>query len=68
MLKNFSSRAISGLLEAKVGGKQFEISTFATIKDTVFCQGKKTVIHWGLFPVGGEIRTVGDHSRCLVGV
>ena len=30
------------------------MGTFAPIKDKVFWQGKKTVIHWGIFPVGGK--------------
>ena len=30
------------------------MGTIAPIKDKNFWQGKKTVIHWGLFPVGGK--------------
>ena len=32
--------------------KQVHLGTLSTIKDKVLCQGKKTVIHWGLLPVG----------------
>ena len=29
-----------------------QLGTFVPIKDTVFCQVKKIVIHWGILPVG----------------
>ena len=29
------------------------LGTFLTTNDNFFWQGKKTVIHWDLFPVGG---------------
>ena len=50
-LKTWDSNTISGWLYARVGGKQVKMITFAPIKDKSFCQGNKTVIHWGLFPV-----------------
>ena len=55
-LKNWCSGTISGCLEARVGGKQLQLGTFAPIRDKVFYQGKKMVIHWGLFPVVGKIQ------------
>ena len=54
MLKTWASNTISGCLEAKVWGNQVQLGTFALIKDKVCCQEKKTVIHWGLSPVGGK--------------
>ena len=51
-LKTWTSKTTSGCLESKVGGKQVQLGTFAPITTKCFCQGKKTVIHWGLFPVG----------------
>ena len=32
-----------------------QLGNFATTSDKVGCQGKKTVIHWGIFPVGETI-------------
>ena len=52
VLKTWLSKTISSILEAKVGGKQAQLGTFGNIKDKVFWKGKKTVIHWGLLPVG----------------
>ena len=54
VLKTWESKTISGSLEAEVGGKQAKLGTFAPIKDKVCWQRKKTMIHWGLFPVGGK--------------
>ena len=48
------SKTISGSLEAKIGRNQVQLGTFAPIKDTVFWQVNKTVIHWGLFTVVGK--------------
>ena len=53
-MKTWVSKTISGCLEAKVVGKQVKLGTFAAIKD-FFLAGKKTVIHWGLFPVGVKV-------------
>ena len=54
VLKTRNSKTISGCFEAKIGGDQEKLGNFAPIKDEVFCQGKNTVINWGLFPVGGK--------------
>ena len=43
---------ISGYLEAGVGVKQVQIVTFELIRDKLFWEGKMTLIHCGLFPVG----------------
>ena len=55
MLKTWDSNTISGFLEAKSGVNQVRLGTFVPIKDKVFWNGKKTVIHWGLFPVRGNL-------------
>ena len=38
-----------------VGREQVHLVTLVPIKDKVCWQVKKTVIHWGLFPVGVKI-------------
>ena len=43
---------MSVCLEAEVRGKQVQLGIFALTKDKVFCQGKKTVMQWGLLPMG----------------
>ena len=53
-MKTWASKTISGRLEAVFGGKQVQMDTFVPIKDKVCWQGKNTVVHWGLFPVGGK--------------
>ena len=54
-LKTWYSKTICGCLEARVGGNNVKLGNFVPIKDKVLWQGKKTVIHWGLFSVGGKI-------------
>ena len=54
-LNNWDSNTISGWLNDRVGGRQLQLVTFAPIRDKVLWEGKKTVIHRGLFPVGGKI-------------
>ena len=54
-LKTWASKTISGCIEARVWGEQVHLGPFASIRYRVFWEGKKTVIHWGLFPVGGKI-------------
>ena len=51
-LKTWASKTISGCLESRVGGNKVRFSTFTPIRDIVFCQEKKAVIHWDFFPVG----------------
>ena len=53
-LKTWGDRTISGCLKTRVGGEQVQLGTFAPIRDKVFWQVKKMIIHWGLFPVGGR--------------
>ena len=53
-LKTWYSKNTSGFLEARVGGKWVYLGTFAAINDKVFWHGKKTVIHWIFFTVGGN--------------
>ena len=52
VLKTLASKTISVSLEDKFGSKQVNLGTFLPIKDKCYWQGKKTLIHWGLFPVG----------------
>ena len=54
-LNTFSSKIISVCLEDRVEENQVQLGTFATIKDKVLWQLKKTVIHWGIFTVGRKI-------------
>ena len=54
-MKTWDSKTISVCFEARVGGNKVQLGTFASIKDKVFWKGKKNVIHWGIFPVGGKI-------------
>ena len=55
VLKTWALKTISDSLEAKFGGKPVQLGTFAPIKDKVCWQGKNTVIHKVLFPVGRKI-------------
>ena len=54
-LKNWYYKTFIGCLKDRVGGKQVQLGTFAPTRDKILWQGKKTVIHWGLFTVGGKI-------------
>ena len=49
VFKTWASNTISGCLEAKVGGKQVHLGTFALIKGKSFWQEKKTVIQRASF-------------------
>ena len=57
VLKTWASNTISGILDDKVRGDQLQMGTIDPIKDKVCWQGKKTVIHWGIFPVGGKFES-----------
>ena len=48
-LKTWASWTVSGCLAERAGVKQVHIGTSATIRDKVFWQGKRTVVHWVLF-------------------
>ena len=51
-LKTTSSRAISGSLEVRAVEAQAHLGNLSPVRDLVCCQGKRTVIHWGIYPVG----------------
>ena len=48
-LRNTVVRDISEILGVRVGGKQSQLVTLTPVQDLVFCQGKRTVIHWVLY-------------------
>ena len=56
-LKTWASWTVSGCLEERVWVNQVHIGTSAPIRDRFFWQGKRTVVHWVLFPVGGKCET-----------
>ena len=45
-------QAINGSLEVRVVGYPKELGTLIHIQDQVCCQGKRTVVYWGLYPLG----------------
>ena len=53
-LKTWAYRTLSGCLEAKVDGTTARLRKMSPIKDKVCCQGKTTVVNWGLYQVGGK--------------
>ena len=53
-LKTWYSRTVSGCLDARLLIRQVHIETSAPIRDRVLWQGKRTVVHWVLFLVGGK--------------
>ena len=56
-LNTWASRTVSGCLEARVGGKQYHIWTLSPIRDRVFWQEKRTVLHLVFFLVVGKCET-----------
>ena len=53
-IKTLDSRTVSGCLDTRVGVKYVNLVTYTPIRDRVFCKWKRTVVHWVLFPVGGN--------------
>ena len=53
-IKTWEYQNVCGCLYEEVGGKQVHLGTSAPIRDIVFWQGKRKVVHWELFPVGGK--------------
>ena len=53
-LKKWVYLTVSGLLEARVGGNQANVGNSYLMRDIVCCQGNRTVVHWGLYMVGGK--------------
>ena len=56
-IKTCESQTVSGWFDTRVGGKQVHIGTYYPIRDIVCLQGKITVVHWVVFPVGGKFET-----------
>ena len=50
----WTSWTVSGCLDTRVGVKYVHLVTYTPIRDIVLCKWKITVVHWVLFPVGGN--------------
>ena len=51
-LNTWASRTISGCLEARVGGNKATLGNLAPTRDIVRWQINRTMVHWGLYPLG----------------
>ena len=51
------TRAISGILEVGVGGKPAELGTLSPEHDSLCWKVTRTVVNYGLYPVGKERET-----------
>ena len=51
-IRTWASWTVSGCLESRVGGNQVHLVTYSLISDRVCWYWNKTVVNWGLFPVG----------------
>ena len=53
-LKTWAFRTISGCLYSRVGVNQLNLGTSYPIRERVCWQGRKKVVYWVIYPLGGK--------------